>query len=322
LILQHASWPWIFYINLPIGVFAVILAWRMLPRDGPEPSPPAFDLLGFLLLSPGLVMFLHSLGQLSAEASGSSWSVCELVVSLALLAAFWRHVKRRGSGGLVDLRLFHDRIFSCAAATQFLSICCMNGGQMLMPLYLLMALGKSPSSAGLLLAPTGIGMLCTYPLTGPLTDRFGPRYVSTTGAFVALLGTVPFMFAGLFQLPSVLVCVAFFVRGVGMGCINIPSIAVAYSTVPKESLPTASTTLSIVQRLGGPVGITLLAIVLHLNLPPMEHAAAPAFAITFAILCATHLSTVAAAWRLPMRTPHRSESTRAAALAQAESLAE
>jgi EmrB/QacA subfamily drug resistance transporter len=322
LILQHGSWRWIFLINLPIGIWAIVMAWRILPRDTPEANPRGFDLAGFLLLSPALVMFLHSLGQLSAQTTGAAWNVLELAASVALLLAFWRHAGRLGNDALVDPRLFDGKTFSASASTQFLAICAMYGGQMLMPLYLLMVLGKSPASAGLLLAPTGVGMLCTYPLTGPLTERFGPRSVSTAGALIALLGTAPFALAGLVRLPDAAICAVLFIRGIGLGCINIPCIAAAYSSVRKEVLPIATTTLNIVQRLGGPVGVTLLAIALHLNLRPEVRDSAHGFARTFGVLCTLHALTVFAARRLPRRTPHRSESTRANMPVGVETLAE
>ncbi len=113
-----------------------------------------------------------------------------------------------------------------------------------------------------MLAPMGLGMMCVYPFMGTLTERLGFRRVSTTGVTVAIVGTLPFLWmvhAG-FSLPLTIACM--FVRGAGQGGIGIPSISAAYSSVPKPRLSVATTALNVVQRLGGPVATTSLAIVL------------------------------------------------------------
>jgi EmrB/QacA subfamily drug resistance transporter len=292
-ILQHASWRWIFFINLPIGLASTALAAWILPNDTHETLGRPFDLTGFLLLSPGLVFLLHSLETLSTARSRRSEA--ELVVALALLATFVRHSVRHGRASLIDVELFRHPTFSAAASTQFLSNALAYGGQMLLPLYLLLVRNESPSHTGLLLAPIGLGMMCSYPMMGALTERFGPRTVSSTGAALALAGTLPLaLFAGA-QLPMVALCVALFVRGAGMGSIGIPSIASAYASVPKPMIPVATTTLNILQRLGGPAATTLLAIFLHSRIG----AAPAAFVATFWVLCAIHTATVFAALRLP-----------------------
>ncbi len=191
-ILQHASWRWIFYINLPIGIFATLRAAWVLPDDTGETNPRPFDFVGFLLLSPGLVFLLHSLERLSSEVSTALLSKLELLISLGLLAAFFMHGRRLGGKALIDVHLFRRPSFSAAASTQFLGNAVIFSGHMLMPLYLLMVRNVSPTEAGLLLAPAGLGMLCSFPMMGPLTERFGSRRVSSSGAVIALLGTLPF----------------------------------------------------------------------------------------------------------------------------------
>ena len=312
LILQHASWRWIFLINLPIGLLALILAVWLLPADEHEAQRRSFDLTGFLLLSPGLVLLLHSLESLSASPETGNLSLAELAVGGTLLGLFIRHGMRNGPAALIDVHLFEGRTFSAAAATQFLANAIAFGGQMLLPLYLLTVRGESASRTGLLLAPAGLGMMCSYPMMGALTERFSPRRVSSAGAAIALIGTLPFALSGAVPLP--LVCVALFVRGAGSGCINIPSIAAAYASIPKQMIPVATTAINIVQRLGGPIATTLLAIFLHVRIAvsPADHTGA--YLATFRILCVVHALVIVAALRLPdtrnqrkRAQPHQSE---------------
>lgn len=287
-VLQHASWRWIFLINLPIGVVATALAIWVLPRDAHETKRRPLDVTGLLLLSPGLVLFLDSLERTRA---------IELAAALALLAAFVWHANRRGAGALVDVALFRRPTFTAATCTQFFSNATIYGGQMLIPLYLIVARGASPSEAGYLMVPAGIGMLCFYPFIGTLTERFGARRVSSTGAIVTLLGTLPLALFGGTTLPLAAVCVALFVRGAGQGGIGIPSISSAYASIPRPLIPVATTALNIVQRLGGPIATTILAIFLHARIANVAHA----FAATFWLLVVVHGMTFLATRRLPGR---------------------
>ncbi len=298
-ILQHASWRWIFFINLPIGILATLLALWILPRDHDETQARTFDLKGFLLLSPGLVFLLHSLENLSSERAGKHFSEIELCAAIIFLLLFAWHATRFGRSALIDIHLFHSRTFSAAACTQFLSNAASFGGQMLLPLYLLTVMGQSPGRTGLLLAPAGLGMLCSYPMMGMMTERFGSRRVSSTGALISLAGTLPFALFGVAGMPVSAICFLLFVRGLGMGSIGIPSIAAAYTSIPKSMIPVATTALNILQRLGGPIATTLLAISLHVHWQAGSTKAFPAFAATFWLLCAIHALAVFSALHLP-----------------------
>jgi MFS family permease len=105
---------------------------------------------------------------------------------------FFKAAARKGDRGLIDLQLFRGKTFAAAAVTQFVSNGISFAGQMLIPLYLILACGRSPSATGWLLAPLGLGMICSYPWMGALTQRFGIRKVSAGGVFLALVGTLPF----------------------------------------------------------------------------------------------------------------------------------
>jgi len=172
---------------------------------------------------------------------------------VVLLGAFLWHGMRRGRAALIDLHLFADRSFSAAATTQFLSNCVSFGGQMLLPLYLLLVAGRSPGSTGVLLAASGLGMLCSYPLTGRLTERFGPRRVSSAGAFIALLGTLPFALIRSDDLATATLLHPTLRTRCRTWMYQYSSMSAAYSSVPKATIPIAATAINIVQRLGGPV---------------------------------------------------------------------
>jgi MFS family permease len=175
-------------------------------------------------------------------------------------------------------------------------------GQMLIPVYLIRAVGESPSATGWLMAPLGLGMMCTYPWLGKLTQRFGIRGTSTGGASVAFLGTLPFLYLSSHHLNLLLLSGTLFIRGIGMSAVGVPSISAAYASVRREQLPMATTSLNIVQRLGGPTVTTFCATFLGWQLAAVR---APidvttAFTISFALLCSLHALLILAAVRLPL----------------------
>jgi MFS family permease len=152
-------------------------------------------------------------------------------------------------------------------------------------------------------------------MMGALTERFGSRRVSSSGALIALLGTLPFALCSAQGLSTWGMCLALFVRGVGLGCINIPSIAAAYGGIPKETIPVATTAINIVQRLGGPVATTAIALFLNSKMQAGAKNVSlsfsrgvfdvSAFVAAFWLLCCVHIACFIAALRLPLR-PERS----------------
>lgn len=297
LILTWLDWHWIFLVNVPVGLIAIGFAWRVLPLDEPT-TTRRLDILGLAMLSPGLALLMESLVALSHQDPSAPYS---LVASVALMGGFAVHALRRPAMALIDLRLFRGRVFRAAAATQFLSNAINFGGQLMMPLFFLNLRGLPPSQTGLMLAPMGLGVFFALPLMGRLSERLGARLTSGGGAFIALIGTLPFAVGGA-DAPLWLLALALLIRGFGQGSITLPSAAAAYASVPRESLTSATTAINICQRIGGPVGTTGLAIFLH-HMLTMTAVAETAYTAAMWMLAALAGLGMVAASRLPGPTP-------------------
>jgi EmrB/QacA subfamily drug resistance transporter len=297
-ILQHASWRWLFLVNLPVGALAFVLAVLFLPNDHERDKAKALDLVGLALLSPGLVFFLYG-----SDHFGQRIGVAALLVSIVLLAVFIRMALGKKDRALIDLQLFRSKTFTAAVVTQFLSNGISFAGLMLIPIYLIRACGRTPSATGWLLAPLGLGMICTYPWMGALTNRFGIRKVSAGGALLAFTATLPFIYLASHGLVLTVLLCALFIRGMGLSSVGVPSISAAYASVRKQDLPMATTSLNIVQRLGGPTLTTLCATFLDWRLAGLHSGANldQAFVATFILLSSLHVLLFLAALRLPVR---------------------
>jgi EmrB/QacA subfamily drug resistance transporter len=243
LIVDTVSWRWIFYVNIPIGIVAIVLAMRML-----------------LLLSPGLVLLVYGLSQ---AGQGSALSVVlPIATGAALIGGFVVHALRSKITPLIEVILFRNRSFAAAAATTFCFGASLFGGMLLLPLYYQVVRGESALSAGLLMAPQGIGAALVMPLAGKLTDRYGAGRIVPTGLVVAVLGTVAYTQLGA-HTGYVLLATSLFVRGIGFGFVMMPAMAAAYQTLSRDRVPRASTAINIVQRVGGSIGTALVAVVLE-----------------------------------------------------------
>ena len=159
------------------------------------------------------------------------------IVSVAVLGSFLSQL---------DATVVNVSLSSLAAELHITTNGLSFAGQMLIPIYLTRAASESPSVAGWLMAPLGLGMMCTYPWLGKLTQRCGIRGTSTGGATVAFLGTLPFLYLSSHPLNLLILAGTLFIRGVGMSAVGIPSISAAYGSVRKEQLPMVTTSLNIV----------------------------------------------------------------------------
>jgi EmrB/QacA subfamily drug resistance transporter len=262
LIIDNASWRWIFFVNVPVGIVALALAARVLPGRDAGGGRVKLDLRGLLLLSPGLAALVYSLSEIGIEGGlGSPRVLVSLVAGIVLLALFVRHA-RGGDGSLIDLGLFRDRAFAAASGTVFIFGVSLFGAMLILPLYYQIVRGESALGAGLLLAPQGVGAAMAMPIAGRLTDRLGAGRIVPFGVIVALLGTGAYT-----QLeadtPYELLAIALWVRGVGLGVTMMPAMAAAYQTLSRAAVPRATTAINIIRTVGGSFGTAILSVVLE-----------------------------------------------------------
>jgi EmrB/QacA subfamily drug resistance transporter len=318
-ILQFASWRWLFLVNLPVGALAIVLAILFLPSDREEMKRRDLDLVGLALLSPGLVLFLYGSDHIRDRIG-----LVSFVASVLLLVAFFKWATKKGDKALIDLRLFRGKVFSASVLIQFMSNGISFAGQMLIPIFLIRAWERSPSATGLLLAPLGLGMMCGYPFVGAWVKRFGNRNVSAGGAALSLAGTLPFLYLASHGFSVAILACALFLRGMGQSAVGVPSISAAYASVKREDLPMATTTLNIVMRIGGPTLTTICATFLGWRLGAAHNrdAMQSAFTAAFLLLCLFHALLFAAATRLPLSVEGANEEAPGRARGALESVSE
>jgi EmrB/QacA subfamily drug resistance transporter len=259
-LVDDVSWRWIFFINIPIGIAALVMSLRVLPRDVPQ-AHERFDALGLALLSPGLALFIYGLAKSNSDGGfGSSEVLVPGLVGVALLVAFTRHALRT-SDPLIDLRLFTNRTFAAASATLVLFAIAVFGSFLLMPLYFQTVRGESALQAGLLLAPQGFGAMLVMPIAGQLTDRTGVGRIVLVGLTITLGAMVALTQIGADTSYWVLGAVLF-VMGMGLGSTMMPIMSGAMQTLRRAAVARASTTINILQQVGASIGTAVLSVTL------------------------------------------------------------
>jgi EmrB/QacA subfamily drug resistance transporter len=269
LILDNASWRWIFFVNVPIGAVALAAALRGLPDPHPEEAG-RLDITGLVLMAIGMPAITYGLAEIGSTGGFSSPKVIiPIVAGLALVAAFVLHALRV-ERPLLDVRLYARRTFASASITTFCLGAALFGAMILMPLYYQQVRGESVLATGLLVGPQGLGAALAMPFSGRLTDRVGGGPLALFGVIITTLGTIPFGLIGA-HTSITGISVAMFIRGIGIGFAFMPAMAAAFAALRPEELSDATPQMNVLQRVGGSIGTAVLAVVLQRALVSAGH---------------------------------------------------
>jgi len=249
------SWHAAFFINVPVGLLAVWLGWRVIPKDAIAGVNEQFDLVGAFTFMTGLIALLFGLNQ------GHKWGwlsplTLGLIAGSILILALFVWIENHVPTPMLDPSLFHSRVFSTAAISPLLNYVCVYSVLFLMPFYLIQGRGLSAGQAGLILTTQPLVMALTAPLAGILSDRIGSQIPTTLGMLI--LGVGLFSLARLTQsspLSQVLAGLA--VSGLGVGLFVAPNSSALMGAAPKNRQGIASGVLALARNVGMVLGIGL-----------------------------------------------------------------
>jgi EmrB/QacA subfamily drug resistance transporter len=311
LLIDHLDWRWIFYVNVPVGAIGVVMGMRMLPRVEEGVGATRLDRTGLALLTVGVPLIVYGLAEIGQRGSlMEAQAYAPLLIGATLVVGFVLHALRAAQP-LLDIRLFREPSFGAAALTTFILGACLFGAMLIMPLYFQLVRGEDAVTTGLLLIPQGIGAAIAMVPAGRLTDRLGGGRIALAGLAVTLWTTIPFTLLGA-TTSYVLIGAAMLARGFGIGLTMMPAMTAAYARLEPEDIAHATPQLTVLQRIGGSIGIALLTVVLQNGLDGAHTpaAAASAFGHTYVLVLALTLVAAIPAYvlaRAERRRPHAAE---------------
>ncbi len=252
---SQLSWRAVFYINVPVGLFALWLSLRVIPRDAATENTERFDVAGAFTFTAGLVALLLGLNQ------GHAWGwtsapMLALLASAVILLGVFLFIERRVASPMLDLSLFRVRVFSASTASAVFNYICLYTVLFLLPFYLIQARGLDPAQAGLILTAQPIIMAVAAPISGTLSDRIGARLLSTSGMAIIAVGLFLLSQLGPQASPGN-VALGLAVVGLGTGMFVSPNTSALLGAAPLHRRGIASGILATARNVGMVLGVGL-----------------------------------------------------------------
>ncbi len=255
-ITDNISWPWIFYINIPVGLFAAGLTWTIYHKRDPGPRRVPLDRVGLVLL----VLFVGAMQIMIDKGKELDWFASAEIITLAIVSVvsfmFFLAWELTDEHPIVDLRLFKRRNFLMGTTSLSIAYGLFFGNVVLLPLWLQQYMGYTATWAGLATAPVGLLAIILSPWVGKNVNRIDPRKLATvafTGFGLVLWMRSYFNAQADFEtilIPTVL-------QGAAMAFFFIPLQAILFSGLPPERMPSAAGLSNFVRITAGAVGTSL-----------------------------------------------------------------
>jgi len=252
------SWPWVFIVNVPVGIAAMALAWRLIPESRDEHGPQGFDLAGAATVTGGLVSLVYAIVQAQGTGWGSSKTLGFAALALVLLVAFVV-IERRHKAPLVRLGIFRTRSLLTANLVMLLAIAGMFAMSFYATIYTQEVLGYSPLKSGLAFLPFTVGIIGGSTLAQVVIRRLGVR--------ASILGGLALTVAGLLMMTRITVdgdyvsqlLPAVVLISFGMGGVFVPITLMATTNVGLADQGLASGLFNTSQQVGGALGLAVLS---------------------------------------------------------------
>jgi EmrB/QacA subfamily drug resistance transporter len=255
---QYFSWPWIFFVNVPVGVAGFLLSLRLIPESRDELAHRSYDVAGAVTVTGGLMALVYGI----VDAQSAGWASAKTLgffgLAVALLASFVA-IELRATAPLVRLSIFRVRSLLTANIAMLLAMSGMFAMFFFNTLYIQRILGYGPLEAGLAFLPFTAGVMLSAALASQFAPRLGVRPVAAVGMLLTAVGL-----ALLTQLPvdgsyAANVLPAILLSSLGMGAVFMPLTLIATTGLEDEDQGLASGIFNTSQQVGGALGLAVLS---------------------------------------------------------------
>ena len=257
--IDSIGWRWIFFINLPIGIWGAYLAWKLLEESKENVDQVSVDFPGAVLLMATCSLFIYGMNQLPH----AGWRDPSVLTNIGLSGAAFLVfviVERRARLPILDFALFRNRLFSASMLSLFSITSTQSAVSFLMPFYLQNILQFTPTQMGWIIVANSVVIVMIAPLAGWLSDRLGSRPLCTFGSIVIVIGQFFIASLGLdSSVPRIIFPIALI--GLGWAFFNSPNQSAILGSVSRDKIGTASGMNTTTARTGGVIGVAFAATV-------------------------------------------------------------
>lgn len=262
-LVDNYSWKMIFWINLPIGLLAIGVSYFILNEF--ETLTKKFDLWGFILSALGFGTLLLALSNGADEGWTSFYIVFLFFIAIGSLLLFFL-VESYTPDPILDLNIFKNRIYSSSLAITFFIIMCLFGSLFILPLFLQQLQGLSAMETGMMLLPEVLGIVLFIPASVVLLPRIGASILTIAGIVIMTLGSLFFLNLDI-NTSLTAIRQNLFIIGVGLGIGIMPSVTLAYSSLPTELVNQGSAFFNMIRQIGSAVGVAILTSLIQERTP-------------------------------------------------------
>jgi len=263
-LVTYVGWQAIFFINVPIGIVAIILSMLIIREYRPE-GQTRFDIAGFVFSALGLSTILYGLSSASTDGWGSTTVLGFLTIgflSLAIFVVVELVIANRGGQPLLDLRLFANGPFRAGMIANVFVIFGLFGGLFLFPIYLQNIRGLSAFQSGLILLPQALASMVSVIIGGRLVDRIGVRAVMIPGLLILAFATWQLTYISIYSSYGWLQFM-FILRGLALGLTVQPLTVATLSEISPRQLAQASSLSTVNRAVASSLGIAILATIVQ-----------------------------------------------------------
>lgn len=261
LIVDHFSWRWVFYINVPFGLMSALLLIIAL-RENVERKKHHLDYIGTLTLTGGIVALLFAMLQGGTTWAWTSFPSIGLFAASVLLITLFIRTEHRAEEPILPLTLFNNRIITVSSIGGVILGVLMFGVTSYVPLFVQGVKGGSATSAGITLGPLLLAWPIAATISGKIVIRYGYRLTASMGMFLAAVGmAMVVLFNAQTGLPFIVA--AMVLLGTGLGFASSAYILAVSSAVPWNLRGVATATTQFVRTIGGTVGVAVMGSILN-----------------------------------------------------------
>jgi EmrB/QacA subfamily drug resistance transporter len=256
-LIDTVGWRWIFYLNLPVGIWGAYLAWKLLKESKENAHEISVDFPGAILLMITCCLFIYAMNQLP-HVGWRDPTVLKMIALFLVSLVLFVFVELRARTPILSFALFRNRLFTASILSLFFITSTQSAISFLMPFYLQNILHFSPSQMGWIMIAGSVIIVMVAPIAGWMSDRLGSRLLCTVGS--GLIVIAQFFIASLGLDSSVpRIIFPLMLSGLGWAIFNSPNQSAILGSVPRDKVGSASGMNTTAARTGGAMGVAVSA---------------------------------------------------------------